>query len=71
MELRNDEWKTNFIDDDILRRIWNLEVLGVVRDFVWRGSRDVIPTKMLSKKELIWGLTFVSFVPMKHKIYFM
>ena len=53
MQLRNDEWRSNFIDDDIWRRIWNLEVLGVVRDFAWRGSRDMVPTKDVIKKRII------------------
>ena len=36
VELRNDGWKNNFNDDDFWIRIWNLQVPGVVRGFVWR-----------------------------------
>ena len=55
MESRNDEWRSNFIDDDIWKRIWKLEVPGVVRNFAWRGSRGVIPTKKAIKRRIDLG----------------
>ena len=55
MESRNDEWRSNCIDDDIWKRIWKLEVPGVVRNFAWRGSRGVIPTKKAIKRRINLG----------------